>query len=338
MTSAGPSSPYPGVFLLPIPLTGSPLGQVNAYLLTSPDGHLLIDTGWNTEQAFETLEGHLKALGVHWGDLATMVITHAHLDHFGLVRRLRELSGARLGMHHIEARLNGARYDDLIGYAQQTADRLRRGGLDEDFMGDAGEFIKRFEKLSAQARPDFTLGGGEVISQGDFSLEILWTPGHSPGHICLYERHHKLLFSGDHVLPNISPNIGLFPQGGDNPLGDYLTSLRGVENLAVDLVLPAHGQPFAGLGQRVGQLREHHAQRNQELLDLLARSGEPATPFQLVGGITWHAGGRAVGWGQLSSFDQRLAMFEVMAHLEAMVREGSLQRVPREERLQYQLA
>lgn len=333
-----PASPFPGVFLLRVPLKGSPLKYLNSYLIPGEDGHLLIDTGWNMPDAFAAIEAQVAALDLRLTDVSRIVITHSHLDHYGLSRRLRDVGGARVLMHERERRIIGPRYFDLAAHARQTTEVLQAAGMPEAMLPDTGDIIQRFATLAQVAEPDEIFDDGDTLRHGDFRFQVIWTPGHSPGHVCLYEPDKKIMFSGDHVLGHITPIIGIYPQSGDNPLGDFLASQDKVASLECDLVLPGHGKSFNDLAGRAGELKYHHEVRNQELLQLLERAGRPQNPCELAQGITWHGKGGVVPWRRLPEFDQRLAVFEVMAHLAAMAEQGRLQKGERAGVLQYGLA
>jgi glyoxylase-like metal-dependent hydrolase (beta-lactamase superfamily II) len=123
------------------------------------------------------------------------------------------------------------------------------------------EIQQSFERLT----PDRLLSGGETIATAHGALEVLWTPGHSPGHVCLYDRERRVLISGDHILQHISPNIGWQP--GRDALGEFLSSLDRIAALDVDLILPSHGAPFTGHREWVRKTHEHHAERCARIVD-----------------------------------------------------------------------
>ena len=149
---------------------------------------------------------------------------------------------------------------------------------------------------------------------------MIWTPGHAPGHLCLYEKRRGLLFSGDHVLNDISPNISISPDLARNPLGDYLNSLEKVARLSVQLVLPSHGSPFPDLNRRVTELTEHHEQRLRTILSVMG--DEPKTAYQIAEAIPWSAPGTR--WESLAPFQKYLAVMETLAHLELLLTRGEL--------------
>jgi len=186
------------------------------------------------------------------------------------------------------------------------------------------ETVKRFTRLAEYAEPEIVCQGGETLRHAGFEFHILWTPGHSPGHICLYEPHHRLFFSGDHVLPGITSHIGVGPNCGPNPLDDYTHALKRLRPLAVDVLLPAHGPPARGLAERIEQILKHHRQRKAVIIDIMTRRVDAANAFDLVTAMSWFSKIRPVEWHSLRDFDKRLAMTEVMAHLESLVADGRL--------------
>ncbi|HEX8968568.1 MAG TPA: MBL fold metallo-hydrolase, partial [Chloroflexota bacterium] len=200
-------------------------------------------------------------------------------------------------------RLNGTPPDEL--------ERLNRGSLG------------MLERVQI-AFPDRTLDGGEEITCGRFAFRVIWTPGHSAGHICLYDARHKVLLSGDHVLPHITPSVGLHVRTTSNPLADYLDSLELIGKLEADLVLPGHGAPFQGLPERTQALLAHHERRLEEVVGLLAKQpGQPVTGYAIASRMAWS---RRRTWDDLSGFERRLAVTEALAHIELLHARGRVQK------------
>jgi glyoxylase-like metal-dependent hydrolase (beta-lactamase superfamily II) len=138
----------------------------------------------------------------------------------------------------------------------------------------------------------------------------VWTPGHTPGHLCLHEEAEDVLLTGDHVLPRITPNIGSQPRTAGPPLAAYLESLRRIAAHDSAEALPAHEYRFHGLADRVRILQAHHDRRCQEILGVLARLG-PATVWQVTEQLSWSR-----GWSSVRGFMRRAAIGETLAHLE----------------------
>ena len=298
---------HPHVLKLALPLPFE-LESVNVYLVALDSGYLLIDCGMETEPAFRTLESAMSARGIPWTGIRQIFLTHMHPDHMGMSKRLLELSGATLGMHQAEAKqlsmVAGAerRFPWLdVAYAQAGVPK----GLEETMNAHFVEVRRNFHTLA----PDVLFSGGEYIPTALGPLEVVWTSGHSPGHACLYSAAHKVLLSGDQILENITPNVAWHP--GRDMLGEYLDSLRRLANYDIDLILPSHGEPFTGHRDWIEQTIGHHRERCDEILGLIEKG--PRTAHSLVGDM-WRK--------KLSPINHHFAVFEVLAHLEHMQRQG----------------
>ena len=304
-----------GVFPIPLPLPFT-LGSINVYLVRRPDGYLLIDCGMETEPSFQALSRAVEAAGVQWRDIREILLTHVHPDHMGLAPRLLELTGAKLWLHRKDAEYL-AELAQSERYRAWSAGVLREAGVPPELISkiDAGssELQKSFQWLE----PDRLLMGGEKIETSAGELEVLWTPGHSPGHVCLYGRARRVLFSGDQMLELISPNIGWLAER--DPLNEYLNSLQELARLDIDLILPSHGAPFSGHREWIRKTVEHHEDRCSRILALAG--GGQKTAAELVDGL----------WDRpLAPLHYRFAVFEVLAHLEYLERQGKVARTERD--------
>ncbi|NQT31651.1 MAG: MBL fold metallo-hydrolase, partial [Deltaproteobacteria bacterium] len=311
------------------------LSHINTYLVKGDNGYLLVDTGWNTEEAFASLKKQLAEIGISGQDISRIVVTHTHPDHYGMAGKLRPLFSATLYFHHLEKDVIESRYVNMDELLKELSQWLHINGVPPDRLAELQKASLPMLKFVTPTMPDITLYGGETITIGDFSFNVLPTPGHAPGHICLYEPDKKILFSGDHVLPTITPNVGMHPQSGSNPLGDYLDSINSLKRLDVDLVLPGHEQPFTGFQERIESITLHHSLRNAEIVAALGYASK--TAFQLTTEITWLHDVNGVGWYKLGTWDKRMAILETLAHLEAMRAKGELEKFTREDILYYRL-
>ena len=290
---------------LPLPFE---LESVNVHLIKLDTGWMLIDCGMETDEAWQTLEPAIAKMGIEWTDIRQILLTHMHPDHMGMSARLLELSGARLSMHAVEA-------EHLEVVARGTR---RLPWLDMAFSraGVSMELQSRMERHFLQIRRNFhdlvpnrLFQGGEDIPTAAGSFRVLWTPGHSPGHICLYNEQAKLLISGDQILENITPNVAWHPDA--DTLGDFLASLEKLRPLEVEIILPSHGTPFSGHRQWIADTVAHHGERCDEMLRLVTEA--PRSANTLVTEM-WRR--------QLSPINHHFAIFEVLAHLEHMHRQG----------------
>ncbi|HUV44754.1 MAG TPA: MBL fold metallo-hydrolase [Dehalococcoidales bacterium] len=325
----------PGVYQLKVPIPNNPLENTNVYLIRGDDGHALIDAGWNDDIALQSLHDQLAEIGVTFRDISQILVTHAHHDHYGLAGRIRELSGATIALHEIDRDFLNPQYSSFDDYLNRMEQWFRSNGVPENEL-PASRMFAAMRRAGATVLPDVTLSDGDSIPVGDFHLQVVWTPGHSPGHICFYERERKLLFAGDHVLSVITPNISLQPLARNNPLADFIGSLGKVRPMDVTLALPAHEQLIENLPKRIDEIIEHHEVRNQEILAAL--KDEPMTAFDIAGHITWMPEFGGVHFNDLASPDRRMAVSETLAHLEAMRVNDRVVRTNRKEIIYYRHA
>jgi glyoxylase-like metal-dependent hydrolase (beta-lactamase superfamily II) len=321
-----------GVHQLQVPIPDNPLGHLNCYLVEGKEGWLMVDTGWNTDEAFNTLQKGVKDLGLNMADIATIVITHIHPDHFGLAGKIKHVSPkTKILMHQWESNMIESRYIKMADLMEGMTTMLQRHGVPPFNLSSLESASMPALRFVTVTFPDRVLYGGEVISTGIFDLEVIWTPGHSPGHVCLYEPDNRLLFAGDHILPGISPNVGYNAQSGDNPLGGYIGALHKLENLPVAKVLPAHEHIFTDMRGRIREILDHHDKRSAEIREAIA--DEPYTAWEISSRVTWD--NNRTGWEQLPPLQKRLAVMETVAHLEYMKWEGKVQRITKEGQVSY---
>jgi glyoxylase-like metal-dependent hydrolase (beta-lactamase superfamily II) len=324
----------PGIHQIKVPIPDNPLGFLNCYLLKGKSGWLMIDTGWYTQEAFNALEAGLKDLGLGFTDIETIVVTHVHADHYGLAGRIKQVSpSTKLMAHRWEGDLIESRYIKFAELRDKMGAVLALHGVPPMDLSSLQSASMPVLEYVTVTMPDVSLYGGEVLSTGIFNLEVLWTPGHSPGHICLWDAENSILFSGDHILPEITPNISYHVQSGDSPLGDFINSLNKLRNLPATQVLPAHERIFNNLRERIDQIKEHHEQRKEEIRSTIRQ--EPQNAWFISSKITWNI---PVPWDQFNSLDRRIAVTETVAHLEYMRYEGTVERIFQGGNILYRMA
>ncbi len=318
---------YPGIHWLKLPINvkDSNLEYINTYLIRGEKGYLLVDSGWNTDESFSTFHNYLLKHKIGFQDIKQILVTHVHPDHYGMAGHIKQLSGAKIYMHDIEKDYIRPRYIDMNELLALTDKQLISNGASVDETEVLRDASLGLENFIVPTPPDVILHDGEIIDIGTFSFRAIWTPGHSSGHICLYEPKKKILFSGDHILPKITPNVGLHPQSIDNPLGRYIESLQQIKKLDIDLTLPGHDQPFKNVKARIDEIIHHHDLRNLEILKTLTSGAQ--TAYRIAQQISW---GENNGWQDLPPFHQRMAVFETLAHLEMMASEGRVDKFSRE--------
>ncbi|HEY8736751.1 MAG TPA: MBL fold metallo-hydrolase [Candidatus Dormibacteraeota bacterium] len=305
-----------GIYRLELPMPFE-LKHVNVFLLRDGDGFTLIDTGLQTDESRQALQAKLDQLEVSVERIRRILITHIHPDHFGLAGELRERSKAELVIHRLEVALMEPRYARAEDLVHEVAAWLSKNGVpraEAEFLKSASMAAREFVSV---VEPDTLLEGAERLPIAGGELMVVWTPGHSPGHCCFYWPQRRLLFSGDHLLPKISPNIGLHPQSGADPLADYLASLDRIAKLEVSQVLPAHGDPFTDHRGRIATITQHHRERKDALVRLAG--GGPRSGWDLAGQLFPGVMARNV-------FQQRLALQETLAHCQSLAEEGRIRK------------
>jgi glyoxylase-like metal-dependent hydrolase (beta-lactamase superfamily II) len=300
------------------------------YLIRGDDGYTLVDCGWNTPEAFAALDDELHDVGITFNDLSTLLVTHVHPDHYGLAGRIKEVCGARVIIHQRERDFIRSRYRQPEQLLERMSSWLREHGVPADELEDLQSAAMPVRGFVVPAEPDHVLWGGETIDLGLYKFEVYWTPGHSPGHICFFDRTQRIILTGDHVLPTITPNVGFHPQQAGNPLGDYLASLQRLEPIEVDDVFPAHEHVFKDLQGRLREIAVHHEDRMGEMLRIIGDGR--ATGYEVASQTVWATG----TFQSFSSWMRRAALSEALAHLEFAVQEGLLRQVREEGLVKYE--
>lgn len=292
---------------------------VNTFVLKDSDGNvLLIDVGWRNLASVDILDSGLRALGHSLKDLRQVAVTHGHPDHAGLASILQDLTGCRVFLNERDEHLL-AMYRSPSRMVEWRAWMENHGMPTDELMSQMhAQFSAQWAPGRDEEQAPPRIEGFEMLH--GVGLIPIWTPGHSPGHACFHLPEAGALFSGDHVLPHITPNVSLHPGSPDaNPLGDYLQALDKVADLPVGLVLPAHGEPFTDLKGRVQEIQGHHRERMQEILAALDSGAR--TGWQVASRVSWKQG----AFDSLPYMHQRMAVGETLAHLRALVAGGEVQ-------------
>jgi glyoxylase-like metal-dependent hydrolase (beta-lactamase superfamily II) len=305
----------PGLWSIPVPLPSNSLRYVFVYAFETDKGPYIVDAGWNTDDAYGVLTAGLEHAGFDVADVQGVLVTHIHPDHYGLAGRVREASGAWIALHHEDAKLIHDRYEEPTDLLERVGAMLRRYGAPADEVSPLQQAAMPVRGFVDWVQPDRLFEDGERPEVPGWDLTAIWTPGHSPGHLCFWEAGNRLMLSGDHVLPRITPNIPFHPQASANPLGDFLESLTKLEGYDPEEVLPAHEYRFMGLDARLDELRAHHERRFTEVLTAIQNGS--TTAWEIAGRMGWSR-----PWERIEGFMRRAAVSEAMAHLTALEARG----------------
>jgi len=315
--------PAPGVFRLVLPLPFPGLDRVNAYLLHDDEGSLLVDCGmWDPnadDGGFAELGAAMRETGHGLKDIKALIITHAHIDHFGMAGRVVEATGCELWMH-------GGTRDQLEMYgnpdtlSEEMRAMLADHGASPDEIGELTAFEDWRPFVRSLSGASRWLTDAESFDAGGRTWTVVHTPGHDAAHICLWSDQDRILISGDTLLGSVTPHID-FRRGDDNPLGDYLASLAKIEALEPALVLPGHGRPFNDGAERARVTARHHDRRLGAIVQVVRR--EPHTANEITDEIFGDT---------LLNFQKRLAFGEALAHLAYLRRNGEVERFESEDK------
>jgi len=316
----------PNLYKIEIPLPGSPLKALNSYLIKSQGRFLVIDTGMNREECMREMSSNLERLDV---DLkkTDFFITHIHTDHLGLVANLATETST-VYFNRQEASITNSHSP----WWQELMALYHSNGFPEDELKKALESHPGY-RYHLKSHVDFCiLKEGDTIEIGDYCFRCIETPGHSPGHMCLYEASKKLLVSGDHILFDITPNISLWSKE-NNPIKEYLASLDKVYALEVNLVLPGHRSISTEHRKRITELKHHHQTRVNEILSVLEDGEKNA--FQIASLISWDVDYSS--WELFPSFQKWFAVGETLSHLKYLEEDGLVQKKMKENKIVFSL-
>ena len=316
------------LYRIEIPLPNNPLRSINSYVIKAPDRNLLIDTGMNREECLNAMGVGLRKLGVHL-DKTDFFLTHFHIDHTGLVSRLKT-DKSKIYFNQQEADiLNRAEFNarlaDMISFT-------RMSGFPENELQEIKLNHPAHKYGLKGSIPFKILGDEDTITIGNYLFKCLKTPGHSKGHTCLYEPNKRILVAGDHILKDVTPSIQL-RSDEENPLKEYLESLGKVYQLEIELVLPGHRRIFKECKERIKELKEHHQTRMDEIVSILAASSQNA--YQVAQQISWDVTYEC--WDLFPVLQKWFAIGEADAHLKYLEEKGVVHKEIEEQKRVYSL-
>jgi len=320
-----PEELFPNLFRIEIPLPDSPLKYLNSYLIKGSDRNLVVDTGLNRDECLTAMHAGLAALEVDL-DRTDFFITHLHADHFGLVGRLvRETGKIYFNRPDTELIESWEGFDPMIAYA--GANGFPENELRAALHNHPGH------KYGSDWIPELNIiNEGDKFNIGGFHFACVQTPGHTMGHMCLYEPDRKILIAGDHILIDITPNIQCWSDD-ENPLKEYLASLDKVDKLEVKHVLPGHRRLFSDHHGRIDELKQHHVIRLEETLGILQEG--PMSAFEVASRMTWDI--KCDSWEEFPVAQRWFATGEAISHLRFLEEEGKLSRRKNSDATVYEL-
>lgn len=305
----------PNLYRIEVPLPDSPLKAINSYIIKDRGRSLIIDTGMNRPECLTALSSGLKEIDVDPGR-ADFFITHIHADHSGL---MSVLAGDTSTVYFPE--VEAAVFDYISSWLEKQADFARMHGFPVDELRRVVESHPGYLYISRGHLDLHLVREGDMIGIGDYRFKCIETPGHTRGHMCLYDADKRLFISGDHILGGITPNISAWSDE-ENCLNQYLLSLDKVQGFDVELVLPGHRGTFKNFRERIQQLKYHHQVRADEVLSILQEDSK--TAIQVAAEMTWEMTYKS--WDLFPTMQKWFATGEAIAHLRYLEGKGRVGR------------
>ncbi|WP_406277527.1 MBL fold metallo-hydrolase [Nocardia sp. NBC_00881] len=304
-----------GIHRIPLRLPQDGLRAVNVYVLETDDGLALVDGGWHRPDTYRELSAALARIGRSPDEIHDVFVTHIHRDHYTFAVELRRRHGCRIHL--------GVDESPGLDAIRLLASSVPESSLRELRRADAADIAARAYADSVDEpfdprdweKPDHWLRPGSVSLAG-YDLRVLATPGHTKGHMVFHDRRRRLIFTGDHLLPTITPSIGFELGSWDLPLDNFLRSLTMLRDDDDQTMLPAHGPVGGSVGRRARDLLAHHDRRFAQILAVVADL-EPCTGLAVATALTWTR--RERRFTTLDTFNQMVATCETMAHLDVLV-------------------
>jgi glyoxylase-like metal-dependent hydrolase (beta-lactamase superfamily II) len=308
-----------GVTPVALPVGVNRIDSVTMTVIADGDHVTIVDCGvWRPDLpdgGVAALEAGLEGAGYALRDVSRVIVTHAHIDHYGLAGRLMELTGAELLMHaHTDLDCEKYRHPDTA--RARRRDTYADHGVSETERTDLADHLTRWlPYLHSVVEASRRLRGGETLTIGDAAWEVVHTPGHSLGHVCLWSPSRELLLSGDHLLPGITPPV-TFERGFDaDPLRSYLDSLRRIADLRPQLVYPGHGRPFGDAVARIEAILRNKVRRLGKVRAAIRE--QPCTVTELADRLVAKA---------ILPHQRQLAISETLAHIAYLRWSGAVER------------
>ncbi|RTE00552.1 MBL fold metallo-hydrolase [Paenibacillus whitsoniae] len=296
---------------VPLPF---PLRWVNAYVIRGSKGYTVIDPGLHTPEAEALWTQTLQELGIAWAHIEQIVLTHHHPDHYGMAGWFQARTGAPVLLSETGYAQVGLLWGEQQPMSALLLDLFARHGYPAGGMEEMTKHMHDFVSL-VSPQPQVTLLREGPVRLGDRVYEAIETPGHAAGHLVFYDAEARVVFCGDHVLPQISPNVSFLPQVEENPLGAYLDSLAEIGKLDVAMAYPGHREPWAGFSARAAELVRHHHER---LALMEGQLSAPQSAYEVC---------RATFGDRLSVHQMRFALSETIAHLILLEAQGRIRQV-----------
>lgn len=312
---------YPRIYRvsLGIPV---PLKTINIYLFKGENGWSIVDTGFHDHESEVAWHQVFKDLTIDYHEVSQIIVTHYHPDHYGGAGWLQELTGANVFLLDKEKKYLDQTWHDKTFPARIKQSFINYGMPENIALAVEEEHISRYQAVSPHPKEITLLSAGDEIQLGDYRFKTIWSPGHTEGLMTLWSESESLFIADDLVLPKITPNISFYGLADNNPLSDFIASLRKIRDLPAKLTLPGHRQIITTLGERVDEMIHHHDERLFNIKEIIKTKQE--SNDQGVSG--WEISKELFG-PLKEAVQHRFAFAETLAHLEYLVHSNELNKI-----------
>lgn len=322
----------PEIYRMLIPLPENPLKTLNSYLIKSENRNLLIDTGFNRPECHEALIENLKELNVDM-EKTDIFLTHLHSDHTGLINKIAHKNSkvyiGKIDYEYMFENLEGFNWEESEkrfaseGFPYEIIERLRDTNQAKIFAPDG-----MFESILVE--------DGYKFNVDKLEFTVILTSGHTPGHTCLYLEKEKLLFSGDHILFDITPNITSWLRVKDS-LRNYIESLEKIKKLEITKTFPGHRATSDDVYSRIDEIIEHHKSRLTDTLEVIKNKSakEGLTAYEIASFMKWNMRGKS--WTEFPDNQKWFAVGETLSHLDYLFNENKIEKFKDNDIYKYKL-
>lgn len=303
---------------------------VCAYIFEVDDKRVIIDAGLNVIHWKRHFLKALEDRNLTIKDLDYCIVTHEHLDHCGLIKYFkRKNPNIQILMHEttnesLSSASNPSNFEKMEDNASIIVKEIVSYGMSKKQIESMLKIFLVWPKIVRYQKPDGFLKDDDELDFQSSKLKIIWTPGHSLGHICVFDTKNRYLFSGDHILSRITPHIGVYHITSlvtdtllyPNILDLYLKSLDKIDQLNPSVIFPAHQEIIYNPHERILEIKKHHQNRFHEITRAIEK--KPLTPFEIS----------QIHFGkELDDMNSYLALNEVLSHLIHLEGEGKVNRI-----------
>ena len=305
---------YKNIYSYEIVLPKNPLKILNCYIIVGDNRNLIVDTGFDMPQGEKALMEAIEELNLDLNK-TDLFITHLHADHCGLAGKLK-----KKGVTLYASQMDGNLVNDAVEGHGWDYFYEHRGWFDLEREGLVLEEHPGYNFSSKETIEFIPVVEGDSFKVGDYLFKVVDVPGHTPGHIALYEEKHKICLCGDHILGKITPNIAFWGFEYGDILQIYFDSLKKIYDYDIHTLFPSHRYLIKDHRERIDELLKHHDNRLNEVLEIVG--DKELTVREIAAEMTWDL--KYKNWSEFPNAQKWFASGEAMAHIHHLCETNKL--------------